>query len=68
MALDYAEFNAAVQGGLKAKIVAQLDWLNLPKRADTSKLLCNNGHWKLRRDVKTARLLGILQHPVPGRL
>jgi hypothetical protein len=41
MALNYAEFGAAVQEYLKAKIVAQLDWLNLPKRADASKLAIN---------------------------
>jgi len=38
MALNYAEFSAAVQERLEAKFAANLTPPNLPKRADASKL------------------------------
>jgi hypothetical protein len=48
MGLNYGQFGGAVQEYLGAKIAAHLSPLNLPKRADASKLANNDGHWKLR--------------------
>jgi hypothetical protein len=43
MGLNYAEFNGAMQETIRAKIAANLTGSILPKRANASKLVFDNG-------------------------